>query len=304
MSLIITMICLIVLPFNSIALNKSNIFYKSESTRDNGPDSGSNQLDIITDGSCSTIPDYYQNDTSFGGFPDGGQMYCGPVAVSNSLMYLMGNAIFQNTFPSIQSKRDQHTLISLIASPRYIGTGKMGTSPSGICKGVDRFLLDNNFSKATLSYYGWRPVPVKYHKQSRADFITIENILGRPDAAIWLNFGWYTYQKDRNQFIRTGGHWVTLINFLHRDTLSIIVHDPATRQTGNDTLHLRRLSDGFLVTKITILPVCASGYYVFTNKSGQFGIIDGFITLVIPEEINTKSYGVTTGAKKINSTMK
>lgn len=230
-------------------------------------------------------------------------MYCGPVAVSNSLMYLIGADIFQDTFPSLQSKSDQHTLISKIASPQYIGTGQQGTSPSGICKGVDKFLIDNNYSGATLSYYGWRPVAAKYHKNSRADLTYIEKMAGKSQAAIWLNFGWYTIQKDSNQYVRTGGHWATLINFMHSDTFAIVVHDPATRRTGNDTINLTRLSEGFLINKITLLPVCASGYYRFISKSGHFGVIDGFITLEMPLEIQPKNSKITTDALPINSTI-
>jgi hypothetical protein len=230
-------------------------------------------------------------------------MYCGPVAVSNSLMYLIGNTIFQDTFPYLQSKSDQHTLICKIASPQYIGTGRQGTSPSGICNGVDKFLLDNNHSGATLSYYGWRPVAAKYHKNTRADLTSIEKIVEKPHTAIWLNFGWYTNQKDSNQYIRTGGHWVTLINFLHSDSLAIVVHDPATRRTGNDTINLTRLSEGFLINKITLLPVCASGYYRFTSKSGHYGIIDGFVTLELPSENQTKDCRFTTRVQQIDSTI-
>jgi hypothetical protein len=289
---------LISFPLNGVVLNKSSASCESKPPRGIETNNRSKQNAFTCNNSrFSAIPDYYQNDTSFGGFPDGGQMYCGPVAVSNSLMYLIGNTIFEDTFPGLPARKDQHTLINKIASPEYIGTGRMGTSPSGICKGVDKFLLDNNYTGATLSYYGWRPVPAKYHKQSRADLISMEGLLRRSETAIWLNFGWYSYQKDKNQYIRTGGHWVTLIDILRSDTLSIVVHDPATIQTGNDTIHLTRLSEGFLITKITLLPVCASGYYMFTNKSGQHGVVDGFITLEMPLDTQPKSSEFTTEFK-------
>lgn len=283
------LLCLIILPINGIAHTKRNIHFEPESICTTKACRTSNCNDLTSSKShLDSIPDYYQNDTAFGGFPDGGQMYCGPVAVSNSLMYLIGAAIFQDTFPNLQSKKNQHTLIREIASSQYIGTGQQGTSPSSICKGIDKFLLDNNCKEAILSYYGWRPVPTKYHKSSRAALTSTEKIVGKPRAAVWLNIGWYTYQKDNNQYIRTGGHWVTLIKFLHSDTPAIVVHDPATRQTGNDTINLTRLSEGLLVNKITLLPVSASGYYRFTNSSGRYGIIDGFITLEVPEKITSK----------------
>jgi hypothetical protein len=271
---------MIFLPFDDVLSSESFAPCSPQSALMTTVISEHDQINLTNDGAhLDSIPDYYQNDTAFGGFPDGGQMYCGPVAVSNSLMHIISNGVFLDTLPDFQFKKNQHALISKIASSRYIGTGPRGTSPADICNGVEKFLSEENYTGATLSYCGWRPVPTKYRKKSFPDFTFAEKILYKTRTAVWLNFGWYSYHKDRNQYFRRGGHWVTLISYLHSDTPIIVVHDPATSKAGNDTITLTRLTDGQLTGKMAPLPVYASGYYRFTNKSGQYGIIDGFITL-------------------------
>ena len=277
---VIILLYLTYLPFSDVLSNETTAPCNPQSAQITKVSSGYDQMTLTNDGAhLDSIPDYYQNDTAFGGFPDGGQMYCGPVAVSNSLMHIFSNGLLLDTLPDLQFKKNQHALISKIASSRYIGTGPQGTSPTDICKGVEKFLSEENYSGATLSYCGWRPVPAKYHKNSSPDFTFAKKILFKTGTAVWLNFGWYSYHSDRNQYFRKGGHWVTLISYLHSDTPIIVVHDPATSKAGNDTITLTRLTDGQLTGKMTPLPVYASGYYRFTNKSGQYGIIDGFITL-------------------------
>jgi len=54
----------------------------------------------------NSIPDMTQTDPA-AKLPNGGRSHCGPVAVSNSLMWLAGNG-FENLSPNLQDRRKAH----------------------------------------------------------------------------------------------------------------------------------------------------------------------------------------------------
>ena len=229
------------------------------------------------------ISDYYQEDTSFGGFPDGGKMYCGPVAVSNSLLYMNGKILFKDF---LDTKKSQYTLIKLLASPKYICTGASGSSPFDMCRGVQKFLNDDGFNNFQINFYGWRFVPSRFRKNFTPGNTNFIDSLQQTSSAIWINIGWYNYTKNKDSYYRTGGHWVTFINFCDSLNTHMRIQDPATPQENSDTITLQCLSGGMLTGGLSELPVNASGYYRFVNKYGVFGIIDGYIVLKIKYQEN------------------
>ncbi len=232
------------------------------------------------------IPDYYQEDTSFGGFTDGGKMYCGPVAVSNSLLNLLSISFFED---SSKVKMYQHTLISTLASEKYMRTGAAGSSPFDICRGLQKFLNDNDFRNFKICYYGWRSVPYRFRKDYRPRTTMEIDSLKNMSYLIWLNFGWYNFNEKYNSYFRTSGHWVTFVSFCDSQCTRIRIQDPATRQENCDTITVLRLSDGCITGNLCGLPIDAEGYYRFTNKYGIIGIIDGFVVLEIKKPVNFAS---------------
>jgi hypothetical protein len=108
------------------------------------------------------IPDYYQRDRAYGGFPRAGAVYCGPVAVSNSLYWFAQNGYSGIIDITEDSKKDQHKLIKLLGSEKYINTGSGGSSPDMICIGIRKFMNERNYISAKIRFYGWRPVPEQF----------------------------------------------------------------------------------------------------------------------------------------------
>lgn len=229
------------------------------------------------------LPDYYQEDTSFGGFPGGGKMYCGPVAVSNSLLNLISKPAIEDFS---EAKMYQHSLISTLASEKYMRTGAAGSSPFDICRGVQKYFNDNDLRNFKICYYGWRSVPYRFRKDTGPRSAMEIDSINNKSCAIWLNFGWYNYNEKDNSYFRTSGHWVTFVSFCDSLYTRIRIQDPATRQENSDTITISRLSDGCITGHLCGLPINASGYYRFTNKFGITGIIDGFVVLEIDKPFN------------------
>ena len=197
-----------------------------------------------------SIPDYFQRDRSFGGFPKKGAYYCGPVAISNSLLYLTRNGYNRIFTLSGNLYKDQHELISQLGSRKYINTGSKGSSPANICTGVHKYLRDQGYHRAKLRYYGFRDIP----SQFRTDTLVPDMDLARESTfgnrAVWLNIGWYSYNRGKKEYKRNGGHWVALAGYGHNgkkaDPRYLIIHDSETRYTLNDYLRIDEIKDGTL----------------------------------------------------------
>ncbi|MEW5733482.1 MAG: hypothetical protein AB1921_01435 [Thermodesulfobacteriota bacterium] len=183
---------------------------------------------------AEAIPDLCQNDRS-ARLPGRGKGYCGPVAVSNSFVYLSQKG-FPALLPSMgRRKMTQGQLASLLGMSRYMNTSiKDGTTPAGLLLGVENFLKDRGVNWSYLGYQGWRKHPDEFSADSTAPVIgwIKDGLLG--DSAVWLNLGWYKRDEKTGEYLRIGGHWVTLVGYgLNekgaRDPMSLLIHDPATR---------------------------------------------------------------------------
>ena len=80
---------------------------------------------------AAETPHFWQLDPR-GGFLNGGKDYCGPVAVSDSLMYL-GRHGFPNLLPDDQGDHSQIGMINLLASSHYLGTRTPAPRPQASC---------------------------------------------------------------------------------------------------------------------------------------------------------------------------
>lgn len=239
-----------------------------------------------------TIPDYYQRDKEFGGFPRGGAVYCGPVAVSNSLFWFSQNGYQGLIEPTENKKKDLHNLISTIGSSEYINTSPGGASPDMICNGVQKFLNDRNFRDAKIKFYGWRPIPPKFKAPSKIpDLEFAKKALLDTRTAVWLNIGWYSYNERKDEYKRTGGHWVTLVGYGHNgknaDSEALIIHDPETRWRLNDYIKPKTIASGVLTGKLQNMPQDAKGYAAYSTGLNSYGIIEGMVVLEMPK-LNTQ----------------
>jgi len=179
----------------------------------------------------NTIPDLIQTDPR-AGFPYGGVHYCGPCAITNSLVWLGENG-YERLLPSEGSGLQmQSSLATILASKKYMDTTyEWGTSPASVLNGIAKYLRDCGYEYKQLSYQGWRKVSGKYNTGVGVPELGWVKSGLHGDSAVWLNVGWYKFSRVRNEYRRVGGHWVTLAGFGadesgQEDPNILIIHDP------------------------------------------------------------------------------
>lgn len=226
--------------------------------------------------------DYYQEDTSFGGFPDNGKMYCGPVAASNAISFFLITGLLHDSSMYVLSKQHQHTIICKLGSKQYIGTGSQGSSPASICRGVQKYINESGF-KSRITYDGWRFVPYEFRSKPIPDLKAIKDTHQNSTVAVLINIGWYSYSEKIKEYIRSGGHWVTLNHFCNKsgrfDSMSVL--DPGDPEQEARVLILSPLSNSVLQGSVPGLPKSSSGFYSFNRGRNRYGVIDGVIVIEI-----------------------
>lgn len=226
------------------------------------------------------------------GLPNAGITYCGPVAGSNSIMWLANNG-FQHLAPNILDRRKAHIEVArALGSEEYMNTNlKTGTGAAGVMLGLARYIEDKGYEYAYLRFQGWRTHPPRFSTGQdivRLDWIK-KGILG--DSAVLLNAGWYKFDPWKDEYTRIGGHWVTLVGYGvdkngQIDPNVLIVHDPSPRcgRNPHEYVRMEPITGGRLAGNRAGLPRLAKGYYKMTggmhvNNAADFAILDGAVVL-------------------------
>jgi len=253
---------------------------------------GHRKAPAVFTGHIDQIPDLLQTEPR-ADFEGSGKAFCAPVSVSNSLVWMhrMGLASFlDSTQPE---KQAQIALVKRLAGSKYMNTdSKTGTGPEGVLRGLQRYLEEKEVSNARLLYQGWRPVSRQFSRHNkRPNLASLRRILYR-NGGVWLNLGWYTYDEIRDEYQRTGGHWVTLVGYGEDEQGKpnpkiLILHDPSPR-AGSDPssqhVVLRLLRSGTLTGDKTGLPRKAAGFYKLEEgmnlrEGADVAILDGAVAL-------------------------
>lgn len=242
----------------------------------------------------NTIPDLTQGDPRTG-FPGEGDNYCGPVSVSNSLIWLSKTSAPGLVPDGSDPFVTQVELARLLGSGAYMNTDlDEGTGTSELMRGSKKYIESMGHRVESFLYQGWRS-----HPQEFSSGVSVPNIdwmkAGiHSRGAVWINVGWYDYNASSSTYKRIGGHWVTMVGYGvnqsgRYDSTSIIVHDPANRagfDFENEYVTLTPLRSGTLTGNKTGLPRSAKGYLRTTGgmhikSSADVGIIDGVVRLVV-----------------------
>lgn len=242
------------------------------------------QANIWKSDKIYAIPDYYQTDPSYGGFPEGGSNYCAPTSVSNSLMWLANNGFENLASNTADRKKDQYDLIANLAANYMATDPSEGTNVKDVLTGVKNYLSDKGCKDFQLKYQGWRP------SVSEADTGIEIPDMGwiksgiEGTGSVWLNLGWYTYDAGKDEYTRVGGHWVTLVGSGYNGNPDyLVVHDPNTCYANQSVLPVR-ITSGTLTGSNPGLPRSAIGFYKLNNgmrisSKADFGILDGVVVL-------------------------
>jgi len=205
------------------------------------------------------------------GFTDSGLTFCGPVAVSNSLVWLEKNS----------SEAYQIELVKKLSSSKYMNTTAQGTNVRNLMHGVHQYAIERWGRYGRLEYSGWSKVPNEFHSNLLKPTLNwlINNL--HQDGAVWLNIGWY--QNDHGNYERTGGHWVTLVGY---ENGKLIIHDPAFGdQNGHrrDFISLTALASGKLIDGK--FKTDAKDYYLLNSLDKkwnvQAAILDGAVVFTL-----------------------
>lgn len=242
-------------------------------------------LNIIPDvyiDKIDSFPDYYQMDTDYGGFPNGGSVYCGPTTVSNSIVWLSDHGYPDLATPTSDRKKDQYDVISLFGSSEYMDCVS-GVGPDRTCTAVKKYINDFGYEYDSLLCQGWRTVESEFQTSVEAPVLDwVKGGILRNNV-VWLNIGWYTYNSSSDEYSRNGGHWMTVVGYGHDsqspDPNCFVVHDPGTKTTFNDYRVLEKITSGQLTGSNSGLPHSAIGYYKYSAGSNTYGILDAAVLL-------------------------
>jgi len=219
------------------------------------------------------IPDFTQTDINEKQYGYGKQL-CGPVAASNSIVWLY------------DQKLGQEALIKKLLSKDYMNTSlKNGTGTSGMLRGIDKVSTELFGEVRLLEYQGWRKHPSKYSNGVKVPSIKWIKEGINSDSTVLINVGWYK-QNGVDTYKRVGGHWVTLAGYTSD---SLIFHDPAPRagsSFSNEYVRVSVIRNGTLTGNKKGLPRSAKGYIqlgqgMHIKGSADFAFIDGAIKLKI-----------------------
>ena len=236
-------------------------------------------------------PNFIQTDQD-SSLPGGGKEFCGPVAASNSLVWLSKNG-FPNLAPNSGSpKDDQVSMIKTLGSNEYMRTNLIdGTGVNNFLNGVGKYVRSCNYQFASLQYEGWRKGSQNYPTIADKPSLRDIRLSLEGKSGIWINIGWYKFDAAQNLYKRTGGHWVTVVgagvnSSGQNSPNTLIIHDSSFRTCPDrlpEFLQLEELVDGQMAGKNDNVQRSARGYYrvasgmKFSKKVTP--IIDGVVIL-------------------------
>jgi hypothetical protein len=237
------------------------------------------------------MPDLTQTDPDLG-VAGGGDSWCGPVAVSNAVMWLAGQGR-ETLVPSGATERErQLELVRRLGSGRFMGTTTTGGTGTGnLLTGLDRYMKSTGWGYERLEYQGWRGHPYRFSTGVKTpELAFIEKALADGGVVV-IHAGWYTPSKYNDAYRRHGGHWLTVVGVgIDSDGRpaadALVLNDPAP-YAGNQPEHsfvrVKRLDSGWLMAEDGAFP--AKGYFslgggMHIKRAGDVAILDGVVALV------------------------
>ncbi len=256
------------------------------------------------------LPDLTQTDPALG-VAGGGNSHCGPVAVSNGLVWLS-----QHGYPKLlpapaeaphdtddsagndsaeQLHSRQLELVREISAAPFMGTSRWsGTGPVGVLRGLHRYVKRHGYRYTRLEYQGWRGHQKAFGTGVRKPQLPwIAEALEQGGVA-FLHVGWYKPVPRSKVLQRTGGHWLTVIGagvdeHFRAAPNSLVLHDPAPYagdQPARVFATARELTEGWLLGRGSRQAFSAKGYYsleggMFIKREGDLAILDGVVVMVM-----------------------
>lgn len=260
-----------------------------------GPTEGTPEARATADAALdlASLPDLLQTDARLG-LPDGGRMFCAPVAAADALLFLARHGFGRLAPEAPDAALAAADVVRRLGSSHYMNTSLAeGTGTAGFLRGLSRYLADRGYAVQRLEYAGWREHPKEHASgRSRPDLAGLATALRRPGTAAWWNVGWYRREVDTEsgapRFCRTGGHWVLVAAHESDDDGGTwLVRDPSPRSGRRprvERLRIQVLETGELVGAYTGLPQVARDMpHVLSGlalpKGADTALVDGVVVL-------------------------
>lgn len=237
------------------------------------------------------MPDLTQTDPELG-VDGGGESWCGPVAVSNALMWL-GEHGHETLIPAgADARARQLALVRLLGSGRFMGTTSTGgTGTANLLVGLERYMRSTGWGYRRLEYQGWRGHPYRFSTRVKVPSLDFARAALDQGGVAVIHVGWYTQVRWHDAHRRHGGHWLTVtavgVDAEGRAVPdALVVNDPAPYAGTEPSRHfvrLERLDEGWLLAEDGAFP--AKGYSRLTGgmllkRPGDIAVLDGIVTLV------------------------
>ncbi len=237
------------------------------------------------------MPDFTQTDPALG-LPNGGRMYCAPVAAANALVWLAERRGFSRLLPvrGLSTIEKVATVARTLGEPDFMSTApKGGTTNGRFLAGLENYAEEAGY-RASLDFRGRWEMPSRFG--GGGNIPSLDWIIDQFDDgnALWLGIGFYVEGKLPGQYVRVAGHMVTVAGYgvdengdPERNTL--ILHDS---DDGGGTeiqrLYLRTepLRDASFVSRDGELSDARDHLFVshgYRLRNGYFAIIDSAISL-------------------------
>ncbi len=222
------------------------------------------------------IPDVAQLNNML---PGGGSGYCGPMAISNSLLWL-DKIGYDKIVPGENHSFDDQIQLAKTLGTKYFNTiPTLGTKTRPMLKGLEKYLKNRGYSNHIIGYKGIQ----SYSRKSPSINWIKKGIT--EDKVAWLRLGFY--KKNNNKYTRKSGHWVTLVGYglnKHNKPGSniLIIHNSWGSQASNDYIYLKKITGGSLHRGYP-KRISAAGFYIADNfpvpSKADVAIIEGAIVL-------------------------
>lgn len=245
---------------------------------------------------ATDTPNYYQYDIP------GQANFCGPTAVSNSLMWLDDHGFSNISSNSANRKADQHALIDTLASPTYmntVSTADSGTVPYRLATGVERFVASSARGyQGRARWQGWQFF-IEYDVDKPADPTTLARIntgIAVPELSFirngveGVNSAWLllvgAQQSGNGNYSVGSGHWVTVVGHGRKangqaDPNALAVLDPR-RPYGSAPIYVtvQNLTSGTMTVSYPGAPAVSQSASGFPTLQGFPNLAGGPITIV------------------------
>lgn len=250
---------------------------------------GASWPEVYTDKIAST-PDLYQMDPR-AGLVNGGRSCCGAVTMANSMFTLEAMGFTGLTPEGGREFERVSELALLLSGDDYTASASQrGTSVHRMFRAAKGWVEEKGY-EPVFDYQGWRPAPgfAGAPTHPTLDWIK-EQVAG--DRVVWLNLGWYQHNQETDTYVRTGGHWVTVVGYgldksSRKDPHFLIIHDSATDgREKSDYVRVEVIPSGQLGGPMWVrgTPGFAAGQLKLTenmriNPKGDTGIIDSVVVM-------------------------